>query len=61
MAVPKHRKSKAKKRSQRRANMKLTLPTLSKCSNCGALTPPHRVCIYCGNYKDKLVVEVNKA
>jgi len=61
MAVPKHRKSKAKKRSQRRANMKLTLPTLSKCSNCGALTPPHRVCVHCGNYKDKLIVEVNKA
>ncbi len=60
MAVPKHRKSKSRKRMHRSINMKMDLPHLSKCPECGGLTPSHRVCMHCGHYKGKLVVEVNK-
>ena len=60
MAVPKNKISKSRTRSQRRINMKLNLPQMTKCPECGELTPPHRVCIHCGYYKKKLVVEVKK-
>ena len=29
-----------------------------KCSKCGALTMPHRVCRNCGSYNKKTVIEV---
>lgn len=60
MAVPKVKKSKARTRSGRRANMKLNLPQMGKCPECGELTPSHRTCVHCGYYKGKLVVEVEK-
>ena len=40
---PKNRTSKAR-RDSRRANWKMTAPNLVKCSKCGALMMPHRVC-----------------
>lgn len=52
MAVPKSRKSKSKKRMRQSINMKLNLPTLTKCPSCGLLTRPHRACTHCGYYKD---------
>lgn len=61
MAVPKKRKSKSRKRMHRRINMKLTLPTMVKCPECGSLTPPHRVCIHCGVYKGISVIQVEKS
>ena len=36
----------------------MTAPTLVKCSKCGALTMPHRVCKKCGSYNKKTVIEV---
>jgi len=60
MAVPKGKISKSRTRSQRKINMKMTLPQMAKCPECGELTPPHKVCIHCGYYKGKLVVEVEK-
>lgn len=60
MAVPKHRKSKSRTRGQRRINMKMSLPQMVKCSECGELTPSHRTCIHCGYYKGNLIVEVTK-
>lgn len=53
MAVPKHKKSKSRTHRQRRVNMKLTLPQMIKCPQCGELTPPHKVCVHCGYYKNK--------
>ena len=48
MAVPKRKTSKAR-RDKRRANWKMSAPNLVKCSKCGALMMPHRVCkeLYC--------------
>ena len=40
---PKNKSSKSR-RDKRRANWKMTAPTLVKCSKCGALMVPHRVC-----------------
>lgn len=49
---PKNKSSKAR-RDKRRANWKMTAPTLVKCSKCGALMVPHRVCKNCGSYNKK--------
>ncbi|MBQ7131470.1 MAG: 50S ribosomal protein L32 [Oscillospiraceae bacterium] len=57
MAVPKNKVSKAR-RDKRRSNVwKLDAPAFSKCTNCGELTAPHKVCNVCGYYKG---VEVKK-
>ena len=56
MAVPKRKTSQAR-RDKRKANWKLTAPNLVKCSKCGELVMPHRVCKSCGTYKNKVVVE----
>jgi len=41
MAVPKRKTSKAR-RDKRRANWKLEVPGMVKCSNCGELIKAHR-------------------
>ena len=43
---PKNKSSKAR-RDKRRANWKMSAPNLVKCSKCGALMMPHRVCRAC--------------
>ena len=40
---PKNKSSKAR-RDKRRANWKMSAPNLVKCSKCGELMMPHRVC-----------------
>ena len=55
---PKNRTSRAR-RDQRRANWKMTAPTLVKCSHCGALMQPHKVCKACGYYNNKSEVVVD--
>ena len=45
---PKNKSSKAR-RDKRRANWKMSAPNLVKCSKCGALMMPHRVCKACGS------------
>ena len=58
MAVPKRKTSKAR-RDKRRSNVwKLDAPAFSKCTQCGALKLPHRVCKNCGYYKGQQVVKV---
>ncbi len=55
MAVPKRKVSKAR-RDKRRANWKLSVPGIVKCSKCGEFKLPHRVCPACGHYNGKEVV-----
>ncbi len=58
MAVPKRKTSKAR-RDKRRSNVwKLAAPAFSKCTQCGELKLPHRVCPSCGYYKGKEVIKV---
>lgn len=32
------------------------MPGLSKCTQCGELKAPHKVCLNCGYYKGKEVI-----
>jgi large subunit ribosomal protein L32 len=56
MATPKYKTSKAKAAARKSANMKLKAPTLSKCTKCGQLILPHRVCPQCGYYKGEQII-----
>jgi large subunit ribosomal protein L32 len=58
MAVPKKRKSKAK-RDSRRSNWKLKAPNVIDCPQCTEPMLPHRVCPKCGYYKGREVVQVS--
>ena len=55
---PKNKSSKGR-RDSRRANWKMTAPNLVKCSKCGELMMPHRVCKACGSYNKKEIVAVD--
>ena len=57
MAVPKKRRSKAKKRTKK-ACWKVQVPTLQSCTNCGAAVRPHHACSECGYYKNKPAVQI---
>ena len=60
MAVPKKKTSKSRSRRRRAANMKLDLPDLAICPNCGTKKLPHRVCLKCGYYKGRVVIDVER-
>lgn len=55
MAVPKKRKSRAK-RDTRRAHDHVNLPNLSTCPQCHEPVLPHRVCPECGTYKGRTII-----
>lgn len=59
MAVPKRKKSKAR-RDQRRAHIKVTTSSLSRCSKCQEPKLPHFVCPSCGHYKGREVIAVEE-
>ena len=56
--VPKRKTSHARK-NKRRAQWKLTIPNFSRCTQCGELNLPHRVCLSCGFYKGKDVLKLS--
>ncbi len=58
MALPKRRHSKTR-RDKKRTHKKLKEPTLSKCSQCGKPKLSHRVCLSCGYYNGKKVLEIS--
>ncbi len=58
MAVPKRKTSKAR-RNSRKANWKLAPLNLTKCTKCGELMMPHRVCKVCGSYAGREVINVD--
>jgi len=58
MANPKRKHSKARRDKRRSANSKITLSSLSTCSNCKKIKMPHRVCLYCGYYNGKPVMVI---
>ena len=59
MPNPKRRHSRTRS-SKRRANDFLTTRSTTTCQRCGADKLPHRVCLECGYYRDKEVIEVEK-
>ncbi|MCB7513337.1 MAG: 50S ribosomal protein L32 [Clostridiales bacterium] len=58
MAVPKGKVSKARRDKRRSSVWKLSAPALVKCSKCGALHMPHRMCPECGYYNGRQVKAV---
>ncbi|HRS53628.1 MAG TPA: 50S ribosomal protein L32 [Bacteroidales bacterium] len=60
MAHPKRRHSKERSK-KRRTHYKAKIPTIIKCSNCGAPVLFHRVCNECGYYKGKPAIEKTTA
>lgn len=56
MAVPKKRVSRTRRDKRRAQAWKLAAPALSRCTQCGELKTPHRVCGNCGYYKGKEVI-----
>lgn len=42
----------------RRSHHALTEPTLSKCSHCGAEHRPHHMCLLCGYYNGRQVMDL---
>lgn len=57
MPNPKRRHSKARTHS-RRAHDFLKPRSLSTCPHCHEAKLPHRVCLKCGHYKGREVIEV---
>lgn len=53
--LPKRRHSK-RRQGKRDAAIRLTLPDVLSCSNCGKPVLPHRVCPACGYYAGRAVV-----
>lgn len=51
----KHSKS---RRDKRRANWKIIVPTVSMCPECQEPKLPHRICMSCGTYNGKKILEV---
>ncbi len=46
------------RRDKRRANWKLTAPSVSLCPDCQEPKLPHRICMSCGSYNGKKILEV---
>lgn len=60
MAVPKRKTSKARRDKRRSSVWKLDTPAMSKCSNCGSIKAPHKVCKVCGFYKGVKVLNLDE-
>lgn len=45
--------------ANRRSHHALKAPTLVVCSNCGAKHRPHHMCLECGFYKGRMVVDMS--
>ena len=58
MSIGPKNKSSTARRDSRRANWTLSAMNLVKCSKCGALMMPHRVCKACGSYNKREIVKV---
>ena len=57
MAVPKKKTSKSKQ-GMRRSHMSLNAPTYVECNQCHEMARPHHICVHCGYYNGKEVMEV---
>lgn len=56
-AVPKRKVSRSRRDMRRAANSELSKPAFTECRNCGELTHPHHICLKCGYYRGRRVIE----
>lgn len=57
MANPTHRHTRSR-RDKRRAHWKGEVPPLVACPDCKEMKLPHRVCLNCGSYNGKKILDV---
>jgi len=57
--LPKRKLSKGR-RDRRRAHHALTPQQLLVCPNCGDKHLPHRVCLNCGHYAGREIIEIER-
>jgi large subunit ribosomal protein L32 len=57
MPNPTSRHSRSR-RDKRRANWKVSMPNVTLCPECQEPKLPHRVCLSCGSYNGKKILEV---
>ena len=57
MPNPTSRHSRSRK-NKRRANWKVSMPSIELCTECQEPKLPHRVCMSCGTYNGKKILEV---
>jgi large subunit ribosomal protein L32 len=57
MPLPKRKTSKARK-GKRGSHLSLSLPALDSCPQCHSPKLAHRVCLTCGTYAGREVIEV---
>jgi large subunit ribosomal protein L32 len=60
MAVPRNRHSNARKNSKRAHHAKKP-KNLSGCQNCGSPCLPHTICLACGAYGKRIVIQKETA
>ena len=58
MAVPKKRKSPARRDQRRAQHDRVSPPNLVPCEHCNELAVPHRICPACGYYKGRQVLAI---
>ncbi len=58
-ALPKRKISKGR-RNRRRLHDRLKPPALVPCENCGEMKLPHTVCLSCGTYKGREIIEIEE-
>jgi len=59
MALPKRKISKSR-RGMRRSHQRVNLPQLVECPKCHEPKLPHQVCLKCGVYKGRTVLQVGE-
>ncbi|OGH87973.1 MAG: 50S ribosomal protein L32 [Candidatus Magasanikbacteria bacterium RIFOXYC2_FULL_42_28] len=59
MGLPGHRRTSGDKR-RRSAHFALVVKNGSTCAKCGKTILPHRACKFCGTYKGRQVLNVEK-
>jgi len=59
MALPKKKMSRAR-RHKRRGCLKIKTPVLTLCASCQKAIPGHIACPFCGHYKGKMILDLEK-
>ena len=59
MGLPGHRRTSGDKR-RRLTHIALTEQTMGKCPKCQKPILPHRACAFCGTYRGRQVIKIDK-
>jgi large subunit ribosomal protein L32 len=59
MALPKRKKSKSR-RDMRRSHDHAKMPNPARCPQCHEPVLPHHVCLECGSYRGKTLIEAEE-